>query len=97
MGEKNLSEILEAFSEIHIKLNMMQVSALSLSVCIDLNPHKLKKITDLIENKFLFLIKDGLELLTIINFKQEELEKLCIGKTIIMEQFSGKTAQLVIK
>lgn len=97
MGEKNLSEILEAFSDVHVKLNMMQVSALSLSVCIDMNSFKLKKITDVFENKFLFLVKDGLELLTIINFKQEELEKLCIGKTIIMEQFSGKTAQLVIK
>jgi aspartate kinase len=96
MDERNLSELLEAFSEAHIKLNMMQLSALSLSVCIDHNSLKLKKLTDLFESKFLFTIKNGLQLLTIINFKQEELKKLCMDRTVIMEQYSDKTAQLVM-
>jgi aspartate kinase len=97
MDERNLSDLLAAFSEANIKLNMMQLSALSLSVCIDQNSLKLKKITDLLENKFHFLINEGLELLTIIHFREEELKKLCKDRTIIMEQFSGKTAQLVMK
>jgi len=96
MDERNLSDLLDAFSEAHIKLNMMQLSALSLSVCIDHNSLKLKKLTDLFESKFLFSIKNGLELLTIINFKQEELKKLCMDRTVIMEQYSDKTAQLVM-
>jgi aspartate kinase len=96
MDERNLSDLLGAFSEAHIKLNMMQLSALSLSVCIDQNSLKLKKLTDLFESKFLFSIKNGLELLTIINFKQEELKKLCVDRIILMEQFSSKIAQLVM-
>ena len=96
MDERKLSDLLDAFSEAHIKLNMMQLSALSLSVCIDQNSLKLKKLTDLFESNFLFSIKDGLELLTIINFKQEELKKLCVDRTNVMEQFSSKIAQLVM-
>jgi aspartate kinase len=97
MDERNLSDLLHAFSEAHIKLNMMQLSALSLSVCIDQNSLKLKKLTNLFESKFLFSIKDGLELLTIIHFREEELKKLCKDRIIIMEQFSGKIAQFVMK
>lgn len=97
MDEMYLSRLLKSFSEAHIKLNMMQLSALSVSVCLDQDAGKLKRVTDMFEDKLLFSATKGLELLTVIYFRKEEIEQLIKGKTIIMEQFSKKTAQLVIK
>ncbi|MDO8991612.1 aspartate kinase [Daejeonella sp.] len=97
MDEKYLSKLLKAFSEAHIKLNMMQLSALSVSVCLDRDDVKLKKVTDLFQDKLLFSAIEGLELLTMIYFKEEEIKKLIKGKTVLKEQFSKKTAQLVMK
>ncbi len=97
MDEMYLSELLKSFSEAHIKLNMMQLSALSVSVCLDSNAGKLKKVTNLLQDRLLFTATEGLELLTVIYFKEEEIKKLIKGKTVVMEQFSKKTAQLVMK
>ncbi|MDP3468157.1 MAG: aspartate kinase [Daejeonella sp.] len=97
MDEQYLSALLKTFSEAHIKLNMMQLSALSVSVCLDQDEVKLKKVTDLFHDKLLFKADEGLELLTILNFKEDEVQKLSKGKTIMMEQISIKTAQLVMK
>jgi len=97
MDEMYLSALLKSFSEAHIKLNMMQLSALSVSVCLDQDAGKLKRVTDLFQDKLLFSSTEGLELLTMIYFKEEEIKKLIKGKTILMEQFSKKIAQLVMK
>ncbi|HQT23570.1 MAG: aspartate kinase [Sphingobacteriales bacterium 17-39-43] len=97
MDEMYLSELLKSFSEAHIKLNMMQLSALSVSVCFDQDAGKLKRMTDKFHDKLLFSATEGLELLTVIYFKEEEIQQLIKGKTIVMEQFSKKTAQLVMK
>lgn len=97
MDEMYLSTLLKSFSEAHIKLNMMQLSALSVSVCLDQDAGKLKRVTDLFQDKLLFSSTEDLELLTIIYFKEEEIKKLIKGKTILMEQFSKKIAQLVMK
>ena len=97
MDEMHLSRLFKSFSEAHIKLNMMQLSALSVSVCLDQDAEKLKKVTDIFQDKLLFSATEGLELLTVIYFKEEEIKKLIEGKTVVMEQFSQKTAQLVMK
>lgn len=97
MDEMYLSGLLKSFSEAHIKLNMMQLSALSVSVCLDSDAGKLKKVTELFQDKLLFSATEGLELLTVIYFKEEEIKNLTKGKTVVMEQFSKKTAQLVMK
>ena len=93
----HLSGLLKSFGEAHIKLNMLQLSALSVSVCLDQDAGKLKRVTDMFQDKLLFSATEGLELLTVIYFKEDETKKLIEGKTVVMEQFSKKTAQLVMK
>ncbi len=97
MDEMHLSGLLKSFGEAHIKLNMLQLSALSVSVCLDQDAGKLKRVTDMFQDKLLFSATEGLELLTVIYFKEDETKKLIEGKTVVMEQFSKKTAQLVMK
>lgn len=97
MDENFLSKLFRAFYESHIKLNMMQLSALSVSVCIDQDQAKLKKVMNFFQNEFQFSIQDDLELLTILNFKQQDLNRISSGKEIIMEQITKKNAQFLTK
>jgi len=76
---------------------MMQLSALSVSVCIDQDQAKLKKVMNFFQNEFQFSIQDDLELLTILNFKQQDLNRISSGKEIIMEQITKKNAQFLTK
>lgn len=96
MDENHLSWLHSTFNELHIKLNMMSLSALSVSVCFDQDSVKLKKLTELFVERFQFTGIEDLELLTILYYKQEDIKKLSSGKTILMEQFSKKTAQLIM-
>lgn len=97
MDENHLSWLFDTFFKTHIKLNMMSLSALSISVCFDQDSVKLKKVTDLFVERFQFTGIEDLELLTVLYYKQEDIKKLSSGKTIIMEQFSKNKAQLIMQ
>ncbi len=97
MDELYLSTLMKLFSDAHIKLNMVQLTALSLAACIDLDPVKLKKVTEQLAGKFHLSIDEGLELLTILYFKEDDIRKLTAGKTILIEKYSKDIAQFVMK
>ena len=97
MDESCLSWLLRAFADAHIKLNMMSLSALSVSVCFDQDSLKLKKLTEHLEERFQFTGTEDLELLTVLYYKPEDIKILSAGRTILMEQFSKNTAQLVMR
>jgi aspartate kinase len=95
--EENLTEIFRVFATLHIKINMMQISALSFSVCVDHSPRKFDELLKLLNTDFRIRYNTGLELYTIRYFKPDTIQKLREGRTILMEQLSRNTAQLVLK
>ena len=95
--EDHLSEIFRAFAEKNIKINMMQNSALSFSVCIDWDQDKFKNLLQNLQSSFKIKYNQDLQLVTIRHYKQEIIERLSTGKVVLMEQLSRNTAQLVLK
>lgn len=95
--EDHLSEIFKALADAHIKVNLMQISALSFSVCFDRNEKRFKELSESLENTFKIKYNTDIELITIRHFKYDLIEKLSNNRTILMEQFSRNTAQLVLK
>lgn len=95
--ENHLSDILGAFANTHIKINTMQVSALSFSACFDWDELRFNKLQELLHNQFKIKYNTALELVTIRHFKHNLLEELCRNKAILMEQISRNTAQIVLK
>lgn len=95
--EENFSDIFKSFSEHGLRINVMQNSAISFSVCLD---NDVKKIPDLIkelQKKFRVLYNDNLELITIRYYNQPTIDRVCIGKRILLEHKSRYTVQLVVK
>ncbi len=97
IDEPILIYLLQCISQANIKLNMMQRSALSLSICFNQDEAKFNKLLNILREKFNCKYNQELSLLTVRHFKKENLDAICSGKTIIMEQFSRNTAQIILK
>lgn len=95
--ENHLSSIFAAFAQAHLKINMMQVSALSFSCCIDWDELRFKKLNDTLKEEFKIKYNTDLELLTVRHFQNELIKQLSSGKQILMEQFSRNTVQIVLR
>ncbi len=97
MNEESLSFIFGVLSRLHIHINVMQTSALSLSVCFDLNPHKLNALLEALHANYKVRFNEGLQLITIRHYTPGQELPLVANKTVFLEQKSRSTLQLVVK
>ena len=96
IGEDNLSAIFDVFARYGAKIHLMQNSAISFSVCIDEEADKTQSLIQELQKEFKVLYNSGLELLTIRNYDQQTINKLIDNKTVLMEQKSRNTVQMVL-
>jgi aspartate kinase len=97
INEKNLSKILHEISLIHMKINLMQTSATSLSVCSDFEENKVKSLMDELENDFSIRYNSGLDLITIKHYNSEFLDLHIRDKEVILEQMTRQNYQALIQ
>jgi aspartate kinase len=95
--EAHLSSIFKCFSENHIRINLMQNSALTVSVCFDWDERRYKKLIAKLNEDYKVKYNTGLELLTVRHYQKEIILKLVAGKTIYLEQLNRNTAQYVVR
>lgn len=94
--EDNISNIFAAIASFQLKVNLMQNSALSFSICID-NTVKAKLLIEQLSRDFYVRYNDGVELFTIRHYNSEAIERLMKEKEALLEQRSRSTLQLVVK
>ena len=97
ISETHLSEIFSLFAQSHVKINMMQTSALSFTACFDEDEERLKKLLQAVNANFKAKYNNNLSLLTTRHYTPESLKKLTEGKVILLEQISRNTAQMVVR
>ena len=95
--EENLSSIFSVLSKHRVKINTMQNSALNLSLCVDDDAQRLPALIEELGKQYRVLYNDKLELVTIRYYDQATLDRVTVGKTILLEVKSRYTAQLVMK
>lgn len=95
--EDHLSDIFGLFAQGQVKVNVMQTSALSFSVCFDLYEDRFEKLLNDLQQDFKVKYNTGLTLITIRHHNANSLKELTEGKTILLEQMSRNTAQVVVK
>lgn len=94
--EDKLGKILYQLASHAIRVNMMQHSALSFSVCVD-QSNRIKKCLRILEDDFIIKFNDNLTLLTIRNYNQELINQLIPDpKHILLEQRTRHTIQVLI-
>ena len=95
--EENLSDIFKALAIIGARINVMQNSAVSFSVCLDIDDKKLEKLKELLEDQFVVRYNKGLELVTIRHYDQQTIDRVTGNKDILMEQKTRQTARIVMR
>ncbi len=96
MNEQNLGILFGMLNELNIHANMIQTSALNLSICIDENLAKLNQLIDSLEQSFLIKYNIGLQLFTIRHYTEGIERQFIQGRKIFIEQRSRSTLQLVL-
>ena len=97
ISEDHLSELFTLFAQNHVKVNVMQTSALSFSVCFDYKEHQFGKLLKGLSGGYKIKYNEGLTLTTLRHYKLHDLRDFTSGKTTLLEQVSRNTAQLIIK
>jgi aspartate kinase len=95
--EDHLSDIFGLFAQNQVKVNVMQTSALSFSVCFDFYEERFEKLLNNLQQDFKVKYNTGLTLITIRHHAENALKELTEGKTVLLEQVSRNTAQVVVK
>jgi aspartate kinase len=76
---------------------MMQNSAISFSVCMDMDSNKLPDLIKILQKDYRVLYNEYLELITIRYYDQVTIDRVTKGKKILLEVKSRYTVQLVVK
>jgi aspartate kinase len=97
MSESNLQEAFGIFHHLRIHANLIQASAISLSICIDENSERLEALIKSFREKYAIKYNSGLEMLTIRHYNEKLAAEASKGREILLEQRSRITLQFVMK
>ena len=96
ISEQHLSTLTGLFAAQRIKINVLQISALTISVCFDDSP-RFKILLQQLQADFSTRYNEQLQLITLRHYQQDTLSQLISGKAVLLEQLSRSTAQVVVK
>jgi len=97
IGIDVLSEVFSFFKEHRIKVNLIQQSAIDLSLCVDEPEVGLESLVMELRKKFDVRYNTGLVLATIRFYNEESLTKMASGREVLMQQKSRRTVRMVLK
>ena len=95
--EDNISELFKLLHDYKMKVDLIQNSAISFSVCVDNKFGRLNELLETLKGKFKVQHHEGVSLYTIRHFDAEAINSLQNGKEILLEQRGKETVQLVVK
>jgi aspartate kinase len=95
--EDNISEIFKLFHDHRLKVDLIQNSAISFSVCLDNKFNGLQPMLDELKRKFKVVCHEDVALYTIRHFDDNAVKSLQNGKSVLVEQRGKETVQLVVK
>lgn len=95
--EGNLSEIFGIFVKNGLKVNLMQNSALSFSVCMDQNRGDWEAALSMLSARYDCRFNRDLELVTIRHHTQPVIDQIAGGREVLLEQRTRHAVQLVLK
>lgn len=93
--EENISDIFSLLHRYKMKVDVIQNSAISFSVCIDNIYDNLEKLLQQLKAKFKVTCYEDVSLYTIRHYNGTVLQNLEAGKTILLKQMTQETVQIV--
>ncbi len=95
--EECLSRIFALFFKYRMKVNLIQHSAISFTLCLDNHGPFMQNILDELKSDFRVLYNEGLELITIRHYNSGVIKKHTAGRQVLVEQRSRNTVMYVVR
>ncbi|WP_027393311.1 aspartate kinase [Aquimarina latercula] len=95
--EENVSEVFALFHKFHLKVDLIQNSAISFSVCLDDKFNNFDELLIHLKAKFSVTYQKNVSLFTIRHFNKEAILFLEENKDILLKQSTKETYQMVAK
>ena len=96
VAEENLSEIFSLFAKYRVRINMMQNSALSFSVCTGTDLERVKECVEEMQTRYKVKYNEHVTLVTVRHYTPESIRRVTEGRTILLRQTSRTTIQYVL-
>ena len=95
--EENISEIFNLLHIHKMKVDVIQNSAISFSVCVDNIYNTLENLLLQLKAKFKVSFHDNVSLYTIRHYNAHVINQLEKGKTVLLKQLTQDTVQIITK
>lgn len=94
--EDNISLIFNLLHQNQLKVNLIQNSAISFSVCIEDKYLNFNQFLSQLEDKFVLTVNKNVSLFTIRHYTQAAIEKIETPNKVLLKQMMSSTAQIVV-
>lgn len=93
--EENISEIFRLLHFYKMKVDVIQNSAISFSVCVDNIYHNLEELLQHLKAKFKVTCHENVSLYTVRHYNDIAIKQLEEGKTVLLKQLTQETVQII--
>lgn len=97
VDEESLSELFTLFKNYRVRVNLMQNSAISFSICVNNQPERIAPLLAALDKDYKVIKDEGLELITVRHYRNDQLTELKRNKMVLLEERIPKTIQLVVR
>ncbi|MDB2325637.1 aspartate kinase [Flavobacteriaceae bacterium] len=98
MVEDNISEVFALLYKSQMRVDMIQNSAISFSVCVNNKYNRLEELLQILRSKFKVTVYEDVDLYTVRHFDSKALKSIESRKDdILLEQRAQETIQYVVK
>ena len=95
--EDSIGDLFKLLHDYKMKVDLIQNSAISFSVCVDNKYNRLSDLLDQLSGKFKVVCHEDVSLYTIRHFNTEAIKSLQNGRDVLLEQRGKETLQIVVK
>ncbi|MFD2892007.1 aspartate kinase [Flavobacterium chuncheonense] len=95
--EDHISEIFALFHQYKLKVNLIQNTAISFSVCIEDKFNNFGELKSILAKKFKVSYNENVSLYTIRHFDENSIKVVETNKTVLLKQISRETLQIITK
>ncbi|WP_417885310.1 aspartate kinase [Zunongwangia sp.] len=95
MVEENIRDVFNLFHKYQMKVDLIQNSAISFSVCVDNKFNQLSALIQELKARFKVSYTTGVSLYTIRHFDPQSIDRIENGKQILLKQLTHNTVQMV--
>lgn len=97
INESHIHQVYSVLEQLKLRVNLLQTSAISISIVIDKELFKLEKLIKSLDKVFEIRYNEGLQLITVKNHQPEVVSDLLHGKEVLLEQITRTTFQIIVK